>query len=357
MKKVRYAVVGTGYISQDAFMPSVDGTGNSCMTAIISGNPEGSRKLANFYGIPHVYDYSEYDAALASGNFDAVYIALPNSMHAEYTIRAARHGIHALVEKPLAINAQECREMIEAAHANNTALMTAYRLHCVPGMIEPIKLIQEGAIGEVNYIMSALSVKIPQDNHRWQAEHWGGPLQDLGVYCLNAARNIFGGEPIEAIAISEDRSNDPAREIDETISVILSFSNGRIASFTSSFASADKDILLIVGSEGEMEITPAFRAEAPIAAKLTKNGKVTEIEMQDTDHFGSQTAYFSDCILTGKRVKPDGAEGLADVIAMEAIERAAKTGQVQKIENDHQVNAPDRSMFTYVVRTDRRLYL
>ena len=157
MKKVRYAVVGTGYISQDAFMPSVDGTGNSCMTAIISGNPEGAKKLADFYGIAHVYDYSEYDAALASGNFDAVYIALPNSMHAEYTIRAARHGIHALVEKPLAISAQECREMIEAAHKNNTALMTAYRLHCVPGMIEPIKLIQEGAIGEVNYIMSALS--------------------------------------------------------------------------------------------------------------------------------------------------------------------------------------------------------
>jgi predicted dehydrogenase len=274
MKKVRYAVVGTGYISQDAFMPTVDGTGNSCMTTIISGNPEGAKKLTDFYGIAHVYDYSEYDAALASGNFDAVYVALPNSMHAEYTIRAARHGIHALVEKPLAISAQECREMIEAARENKTALMTAYRLHCVPGMIEPIKLVQQGAIGDVKYITSALSVEIPKDNHRWQAKHWGGPLQDLGVYCLNAARNIFGEEPLEAIAMSEDSSNDPAREIDETISVILSFSKGRIASFTSSFSSADMDVLRIVGSEGEIEITPASEPSHPYQQILQKMGKL-----------------------------------------------------------------------------------
>lgn len=357
MQDVRYAVVGTGYISQDAFMPSVAGTGNSRMTAIISGNPEGARKLADFYGIEHIYSYAQYDEACAAGTFDAVYIALPNSMHAEYTIRAARHGIHALVEKPLAMSVAECEAMVAAAAEHNTSLMTAYRLHCVPGMIEPLRRIRAGEIGDAKFVNSVLSVVIPQSNHRWQAAHWGGPLQDLGVYCLNAARHVFGAEPVEVVALSADGSGDETREIDETLSAVLAFPQGRLASITASFSGADVDMLRIVGTQGEIEVTPAYRAEAPLRAVLRKGGQEHEIEMQDTDHFGSQTAYFSQCILTNSPVRPDGAEGLADVVTMHAIEEAARTGVAQKVDIAHRVQNPDLDMFRFVPRTKRKLFL
>ena len=133
MENVRYAVVGAGWISQIAFMPAVPQTGNSVMTTIITGHAENAAKLASFYGIEHVFGYDDYDVALASGLFDAVYIGLPNSLHADFAIKALKAGIHALVEKPLAISVEECEAMIRAAEEGDALLMTAYRLHCEPG--------------------------------------------------------------------------------------------------------------------------------------------------------------------------------------------------------------------------------
>ena len=192
MKKVRYAVVGAGWISQEAFMPSVDQTGNSEMTAIVTGNKDTAQKLADFYGIKHVYPYERYDEMLKAGVVDAVYIALPNSMHADYAIRAANHGVHALVEKPLAISIAEGEAMIAAAARNKVWLMTAYRLHNEPGTLEVIDMVRRGEIGDPRIFQSVFSFQAPAGNHRLKAEHWGGSLQDIGVYCLNAARQVFG---------------------------------------------------------------------------------------------------------------------------------------------------------------------
>jgi len=203
LEKIRYAVVGAGWIAQEAFLPAVPQTGNSIVSAIITGNAEAAAKLAAFYGIEHIFGYDDYDRALRFGIFDAVYISLPNELHAEYAVRAARAGIHALVEKPLAASVADCEAMIRAAEENHTLLMTAYRLHCEPGTVEAIRLIREGAIGTPRFFMSAFSSQPSADNHRLKAKHWGGPLQDVGVYCLNAARHCLGSEPVEAIAMGD----------------------------------------------------------------------------------------------------------------------------------------------------------
>src|SRR5215213_9005100 len=139
LKKVRYAVVGAGWISQEAFMPSVDQTGNSVISAIVTGNRANALKLANFYGIEHVFGYEQYEQMLSTGLADAVYIALPNSMHADFTIKAANAGVHALVEKPLATSVAECEAMIAAAERSGAKLMTAYRLHYEPGTVEALE--------------------------------------------------------------------------------------------------------------------------------------------------------------------------------------------------------------------------
>jgi predicted dehydrogenase len=192
---VRYAVVGAGWISQIAFLPGVDLTGNSKTTALVSGNREAADLLAKFYDIPHVYSYDQYEEMLAADVVDAVYIALPNSMHADYATRAAKAGKHVIVEKPLAISVAECEAMIEAADAAGVFLMTAYRLHNEPGTVHALDLIRSGAIGDPRLFTSLFSFQAVADNHRLKASNWGGPLQDIGIYCLNAVRHVFADEP------------------------------------------------------------------------------------------------------------------------------------------------------------------
>ena len=142
MDKVRYAVVGAGWISQEAFMPGVHAAENSEMTAIVTGSVEKAQKLAEFHGVPAVYTYDQYDEMLAADICDAVYVALPNSMHADYTIRAARAGKHILVEKPLATTIADAEAMIAAAEENGVYLMTAYRLHNEPGTVDVLERIR-----------------------------------------------------------------------------------------------------------------------------------------------------------------------------------------------------------------------
>jgi predicted dehydrogenase len=355
--KVRYAIVGAGWISQEAFMPSVAQTRNSEMTAIITGNRNGAKKLAEFYGIEHIFSYEEYDEALASGLFDAVYIALPNSMHADYTIRALRKGIHCLVEKPLAVSVDECEAMIGAAWSSGALLMTAYRLHNEPGTVEAIRLIREGAIGDPRLFTSTFCAQVDAGNHRLRAAHWGGPLQDVGVYCLNAARHVFGSEPTEAIAMKGHGTDPRFGEVEEALVATLRFPGDGLACFAVSFNAADIDTYQVVGTKGSLVMLPGFRLETPTRMILTRGAERTEKTFADVDHFGGQTAYFSDCIRTGTQPESDGTEGLADVRALLAIEAAAATGMPQPIANRPRPSHPDAETVRLVERTNRRLLL
>ena len=332
MKKVRYAVVGAGWISQEAFMPAVAQTGNSEVAAIVSGNLEKAKALAEFHAVPAVYNYDQYDAMLASGTVDAVYIALPNSQHADYAIRAARAGVHALVEKPLALTAEECKAMIAAADASGVWLMTAYRLHTEPGTVAALELVRSGAIGDPRMFSSVLCFQSDARNHRLQAAHWGGPLQDLGVYCINAARHLFGSEPIEVVAMTGRADDDPRfAEVEETFAATLRFPGGRMANFFASFGATLTESYSVHGSKGTLEVSPGYRFETARRLLLTVDGKSTEQIFPHVDNFSGQTAYFSDCILNHLRPEADGEEGLADVVIMRALEEAARSGRPQPV--------------------------
>jgi predicted dehydrogenase len=358
MKKIRYAIVGSGWISQIAFMPGVEQTGNSEMAAIVTGNREGAGKLAKFYGIKHVFSYDQYDDMLRQGIVDAVYIALPNSMHADYAMRAAEAGVHALVEKPLAVSLAECEAMIEAADKAGVWLMTAYRLHNEPGTIEVIDLIRKGGIGDPRFFSSLFSFQVVAGNHRLKSEHWGGPLQDLGVYCLNAVRHIFGCEPTVAMAMNSHGDNDPRfAEVEGTVMAMLEFPGERLAHFTVSFGGGDIDQYRIIGSEGEIELQPGYRFENTMKMRLTRGGKVTEKTFPTVDHFSGMTAYFSDCILKGQRPEPDGGDGLNDVRALLAIEKAARTGLPQKIVSAPRPGHPVPDMVRNFPPAQKRLML
>jgi predicted dehydrogenase len=355
---INYAVVGAGWISQQAFLPGVGRSGNSRIAAIVTGDRAKAARLADFYGIDTVVGYEGYEALLTNPEIDAVYIALPNHMHADYAIRAARAGKHILVEKPLALSEDEALAMIAAARRANVFLMTAYRLHNEPGTVAVLEHIRAGAIGQPLLFQSVFSFQTTLGNHRLKATAWGGPLQDIGVYCINAARHIFVEEPTEAMAMAHRPGDDPRfSEVDASLSALLRFPSGGLAQFVVSFGAAAVDNYRVVGSLGDLELDPGLKFETATRLRLRRDGKIVETQFPQIDHFGAQVAYFSDCITAGTPPEADGEEGLADMRALIAIERAVSTGQSQPISSPPRARHPTTDMVRLATPTDRRLVL
>jgi predicted dehydrogenase len=355
---INYAVVGAGWISQQAFLPGVGQSANSKVTAIVTGDSEKAARLADFYGVDRIVGYDGYDALLRSAEVDAVYIALPNHLHADFAVRAARAGKHVLVEKPLAANEQDALAMIASAREAGVFVMTAYRLHNEPGTVAVLEHIRNNAIGRPVFFQSAFSFQAALGNHRLKATSWGGPLQDVGVYCVNAARHIFAEEPIEAMAMVH-RPNDDARfrEVDASVSALLRFPSGGLAQFVASFGAAAVDNYRVVGTLGDIELDPGFMFEAGTKLRLRRDGEVSETQFPQIDHFGGQVEYFSDCIKAGTPPEADGEEGLADLRVLVAIEKAALTGQPQSITSRPRARHPTPDMVRFIPLTDRRLVL
>jgi predicted dehydrogenase len=329
---VRYAVVGLGHIAQVAVLPAFHHARNSCLAGLVSGSPDKLRKLAENYGVDHTWSYGQYEECLHSGTIDAVFIALPNDMHCDYTIRAAKAGIHILCEKPLAVTEKDCQLMIRAARANKVRLMTAYRLHCEETNLEVIDLVKSGKIGEAKYFHSSFSFEVTDpDNIRLKRKRGGGTLYDIGIYCLNAARHVFQAEPLEVFAMSERGKEKRFREVDEMSSVVLRFPGNRLATFTTSFGSADADFFEVVGTKGSVRVEPAFEYEGELAFTLRSGEKEMEKTFSPRDQFGAEISYFSECILKGRDPEPSGEEGLIDVRIIEAMYRSAKIRQPVRI--------------------------
>ena len=327
MRKVRYAVVGAGWISQQAFLPAVAQTGNSEVAAIVSGNAARAQQLADFHGVPRVCSYEQFDDLARDGAIDAVYIATPNSSHARWACRAAQHGLHILVEKPLAMTAEEAQAMLAAADEAGVFLATAYRLHNDPGTHQVMALIRDGAIGDPRCFWSGFGFQIAAGNHRLDAGHWGGPLQDLGVYCVNAARHVFAGEPVSVQAVrGSDRTDPRFTTVDAGISATMLFEGGRIANFYAGFGTEATDVFHVLGTRGSLEFRHAYLFGTGRAIVLNRGDSVERFDVPETDNFSGMVAYFSDCILAGTAPIVGSAEGLADMHALLAIDEAAARG-------------------------------
>lgn len=355
---INYAIVGAGWISQIAFLPGAAQSGNSRVAAIVTGDRAKAKQLADFHNIGAVVGYDGYDALLASPTIDAVYIALPNHMHADYAIRAARAGKHILVEKPLAASEEEALAMIAAARDANVFLMTAYRLHNEPGTVAVLEHIRAGAIGRPLFFQSVFSFQTLVGNHRLAALNWGGPLQDVGVYCVNAARHVFAEEPVEAVAMAHRPDDDPRfAEVNASVAAMLRFPSGGLAQFVASFGGAPVDSYRVIGTLGDLELDPGFKFETATKLRLRRDGSWSETHFPQIDHFGAQIAYFSDCIVARSPPEADGEEGLADMRALIAVEKACLTGQPQTIVSRARPRHPTLDMVRHAAPTDRRLVL
>jgi predicted dehydrogenase len=342
-RKVRYAVVGLGHLGQVAVLPAFAGAGNSELVALVSGDPKKLSKMGRQYGIgkDRLYSYDQYDECLKDG-VDAVYIVLPNHLHRGFAVRAAKGGIHVLCEKPMAVSSEDCRQMIAAASKNKCKLMIAYRLHFEKANLEAVKIARSGKLGDLRFFGSQFAQQVVPGNVRitQPVAKGGGPTYDMGVYCINAARYLFGDEPHEISAITASRSDARFRKAEEMTTVVMRFPKERVASFTASFGAADIGHYTLVGTKGSLTADPAYEYAEGLTLKIKVGEKTQTRKFPKRDQFAAEISYFSECILKNRQPEASGEEGLADVRIIEAIYKSARTGRVVRLTNSTRRRRP-----------------
>ena len=327
-RSVRYAVVGIGHIAQAAMLPAFrHAARNSTLTALISHDPKKLDQLGRRYRVPHLCDYEAAGELFASGAVDAVYIALPNSLHRDYAVLAASCGLHVLCEKPLAVTARDCEVMIATARAHRVKLMTAYRLHFEHASLEAVQLVRSGKLGVPRFFSSEFSMQVSPHNIRLERELGGGPLYDIGIYCINAARSVFAADPVEVWATATRSRDRRFREVDETVSAVLRFKDERIAAFTCSFGAADRSVYTVTGTRGSITVEPAYEYAEGLAYEVCLGGRIRKKRCAKSDQFAAELLYFSDCILKNRQPEPSGEEGLVDVRIIEGLSQSLRKGR------------------------------
>ena len=332
-RKVRYAMVALGDIAQEAMLPGVKHTGNSEVTAFVTSDPAKAREVGKKYGVDNLYNYEQFDELLQSDKIDAIYVATPNWRHAEFIIPALKAGIHVLSEKPLEINTARCKEILEAQKGSGAKLMVAYRLHFEPSTISLIETIRSGELGTVHLFTSVFAQMVDPTNHRAESGDLAGPILDMGPYPVNASRYVFGAEPTEVVsAVGTRHAGSGLGDFDDTVAVTLRFPEDRIAQFTVSYYGNTIDSYTVVGTKGSVVMSPGFTYGDALKQEITLGKAKEEQSFKNTDHFGGELKYFSDCILNGTDPEPDGEEGYADVRVLEGVLRALEQGTPQKLE-------------------------
>ena len=327
-KKVRYAVVALGDIAQEAMLPGVEHTGNSEVVAFVTSDPVKADRVGKQYGVSAIFDYDRYDELLRSGTIDAVYVATPNWQHADYAIPALKAGIHVLVEKPFEVSTAKCTEIIAAARASTGKLMVAYRLHFEPSTLSLIETIRSGDLGDVHFFTCTFAQMLDPENQRAKNGDLAGPVMDMGPYPVNAARYVFGAEPTTVVSATGTRHPEAAfGDFDDTVAVTLRFPGGRLATFTISYYGNAVDSYYVVGTKGYVFMNPGFLYGLPLEQVVALGQDKHHKSFKNTDHFGGELQYFSECILTDTDPEPDAEEGFADVRVLEGILEALETGR------------------------------
>lgn len=330
-RKIGYCVIGLGRIA-DHFMRGVQDSSTSKITGLVSGHRDKAERLAAQYGVPtsSIYSYEDMDKMRDNKAIDAVYVALPNSMHAEYTIRSAKAGKHVLCEKPMSTSVNDAKAMIAACNAANVKLMIAYRLHYEPTTLRAIKLVQGGAVGQVQSIVSSNGFN--ENAGEWRlnkALSGGGPLLDVGIYCLNAMRYITGEEPAKFAGFVSTIDHDGRFDsVEENTSWTMQFPSGIQASCTTTYGAQMPGFYRVYGSKGWLEVDEFGYSGLRLTARYSDgNGGITNLNELNTEkdpkQFERQVDHFTECILTNRTPNTPGEEGLRDMEYMQAIYRAA----------------------------------
>lgn len=326
-KKLGIALVGLGNYSTNQLAPALQETKSCYLAGIVSGTPEKVEKWKKKYNIPekNIYNYDNFDAIKSNPDIDIVYVVLPNSMHAEYTIRAAQAGKHVICEKPMATSVKDAQQMIEACKKADRLLSVGYRLHFEPHNQHMMKLGQEQAFGAINTLEAEHSFVIGNNRSVWRLDKdlaGGGPLMDLGIYCLQGVLYTTGEMPTAITAqFGEVTKPKLFDAVEQSIHWQMEFPSKAIAKCSSSYAD-EGNILRAEAEKGWFELQPAY-AYGGIKGK-TSEGKMG---FPQVNQQAMQMDDFAQRIMNKQKSPVSGEMGLRDVKLLMAIYEAARTGE------------------------------
>ena len=327
-KTLRVAIMGLG-----SYGTRVAEAIQSCkrvkLVGVISGTPSKVVKWREKYGIPekNCYNYENFDAIKDNPDIDAVYVITPNALHKDEVIRVAKAGKHAICEKPMAVNAADGQAMVDACKSAGVHLLIGYRMHFEPNTLEVIRMRKSGELGDIKFFQGLSGFTIG-DPTQWRLNpelSGGGAMMDIGIYSINGARYMIGEEPIWVTAQEVKTNPEKFKEgIDETITFQLGFPSGVIASCLSTYNMNNLDRFYLNGSKGWVEMQPST-GYGPIKG-ITNKGPLNE---PIVTHQTVQMDEMAAIIFDGKKpeVPVNGEEGVKDMKIIDAIFKAAKTGE------------------------------
>lgn len=326
-KKLNIALCGLGRYAE--ILAKGLETSQYCRIAgIVTGNPRKAESWGKRYGIPekNIYNYRNFDEIIHNKDIDLVYVVLPNSMHKDFTIRSAKAGKHIIVEKPMAISVEECQEMIDACKKAGVQLAVGYRLHTEPYHLAIKRFGQEKVFGQVRLIEASLGYKSgdPTEWRLHRAISGGGPLMDIGIYCVQSCRYVIGEEPVSVTAQFGPVTNKELfSEVEESITWQFEFPGGAVSNSTSSY-NCQFDRFFSSADEGFFELNPAL-GYGPYKGKTSKG----DLILPTINQQAVQCDEIGKVLLANQQLPKHitGEEGIQDMKILEAIYLAARNGE------------------------------
>jgi predicted dehydrogenase len=323
-KKLGVALVGLGSLSRGQLAPALLQTKNCYLAGVVTGNKSKQAEWMAKYDLPkkNVYSYDNFDDIKKNKDIDIIYIVLPNSMHAEYTIRAAKAGKHVICEKPMALSVDECQRMIDACKSANVKLSVGYRLHYEPYNQKIKEFARTKEFGEIKYVQSEFGFKMGDPN-QWRLKKdlaGGGAVMDVGVYCIQACRMAIGEEPISVSA--QEFKTDPVKfsSVDETVTWQMDFPSGAVTNSTTSYNFSTNEYF-VSAEKGKYGLGPAFGYGGTAGFINDK-----PMNLPKVNHQAAQMDAFSENVMTDTEPIVTGNMGLRDMKIVEAIYKSLASG-------------------------------
>ncbi len=322
-KKLGVALVGLGGYARGQLAPALLETRHCRLAGVVTGTPSKGEQWRRQYNLPEnaVYSYETFERIADNPDIDIIYIVVPNGLHAEFTIRAARAGKHVICEKPMAVTVEECDRMIEACNAAKRKLSIGYRLHFEPHNLEVMRLARTREFGAIKRVEANDAYVSPGGTWRHDPVLAGGPLMDLGVYCVQAGCYGTGEEPIAVTAREEKTDHERFAKVEETIHWTMEFPSGAKADCMMSYNKSANN-LRVEAEKGWYEVSPAY-AYRGIRGKTSKGA----MDFPQVNQQALQMDAFAQCILENKPTTVPPEMGRRDVKIMRAIYEAAKSGK------------------------------
>lgn len=324
-EKLGVALVGLGGYSTYQLAPALEQTQFCQLTGVVTGTPSKEQVWAEKYNIPqkNIYNYENFDSIASNPDIDIVYVVLPNAMHAEFCIRAAKAGKHVICEKPMAVSAQECQAIIDACQKAGVELSVGYRLQSEPYTNEVKRFVSEKTFGDVLYISADAGYLSQGSPEQWRLDHklsGGGALMNMGVYSIQSVIYGTGENPISVTAQEFSTRPDYFKDTDETITAQFEFPSGAVGNIMTSH-NANANRLYASCSKGFFDLEPANNY-GPLAGN-SSNGPISfpherqqKLQMDD----------FAKHLLQGTPNVAPGEMGLRDIMIVEAIYKSIREG-------------------------------